>query len=286
MLARVWRVLGPVVRWVDAPCGAARRARLPRPARLPAGRLPLHQVVRAGMGGFWTAITTPPAVTALWLSAQDRSWWWSPSTRRRRRRARCCSRATGSSDDAPLDLIFDVPVAVSPIIIGTALILAYAAHRLVRAVAAAQRDHGDLQPDGHRARDDGGLAALRAALGRARARRARRRPRSRRRARSGRARRGGSSRSRCPPSAGASLYGIVLTLARALGEFGAVVIVSGHLADPDAADLHLRRDGPEQRRRRRRSPRRVVLASISIAALIVLCPSCGRGSGGCHVDLA
>ena len=54
------------------------------------------------------------------------------------------------------------------------------------------------------------------------------------------------------------LYGVTLTIARTLGEFGAVLVVSGNITgqDPDAADLHLRRLGPELRHDRRLRRRR------------------------------
>ena len=54
--------------------------------------------------------------------------------------------------------------------------------------------------------------------------------RNRRRRRSARSRCRGSGGSRCRRSAGRGVYGVVLTTARALGEFGAVDVVSGKLS--------------------------------------------------------
>ena len=61
-----------------------------------------------------------------------------------------------------------------------------------------------------------------------------------RRARWGRRAGSCSSGSPCRKSAGALTYGVLLCLARALGEFGAVSVVSGHIrGQTDTLPLHV-----------------------------------------------
>ena len=123
----------------------------------------------------------------------------------------------------------DLPLALSPVVVGLALFLLYGRGGWF---GGWLDDHGDPDPvraAGDGARDDLRLAAVRRARGRADA------ARDRRRAGAGRAharrvaagRRSGGSR--CPSIRWAVIYGVVLTTARCLGEYGAVAVVSGHL---------------------------------------------------------
>ncbi len=121
-----------------------------------------------------------------------------------------------------LQAVVDLPFAVSPVIVGVALILLLGQRRLARRRAA-----GDLLAARDGAGDDVRDAAVRGARGRAGAARDRHRAgggrRDARRLEAGRR----SGASRCPRSAVGVAYGVVLTVARSLGEFGALTVVAG-----------------------------------------------------------
>ena len=129
-----------------------------------------------------------------------------------------------------LSALIDLPMSVSPVVIGLALLLVYNGRDgWFGPTLEAHGIHGDLQQPRH---DHGDLL---------------RRPAPRRpRGRAGARRRSATTRSRPPRSLGANafqtlrritlpaikwavVYGVVLTLARSLGEFGALKIVSGNL---------------------------------------------------------
>ena len=70
-------------------------------------------------------------------------------------------------------------------------------------------------------------------------------------------------------SSGALLYGVILCNARAMGEFGAVSVVSGHIRGPDQHDAPARRDPLQRIQLRRRVRRRLaagLLALVTLAA--------------------
>ena len=81
-----------------------------------------------------------------------------------------------------------------------------------------------------------------------------------------------SGASRCPPSSGRVVYGVVLSLARSLGEFGAVKVVSGNVL---GADPH------------RHAGRRGEVPQLRPAAAPTPPPSCWRWSSvACIVVVA
>ncbi len=127
-----------------------------------------------------------------------------------------------------LNAFVDLPLALSPVVVGLLARPAVRHPRMVR-LAAPARLRGSVRVAGDRAGDRVRLSAVRRARGRAR-RCARSAPsRSRRRRRSARLAGRRSGGSRCHRSGGRSIYGVVLTTARCLGEFGAVAIVSGNI---------------------------------------------------------
>ena len=147
---------------------------------------------------------------------------------RARARPPAASRAT-----ALLNALVDLPLALSPVVVGLALILVYGKDGWF---GGWLTDHGfqvifALPGDG--ARDDLRLAAVRRPRGRAGA------ARDRDRAGAGRVRRSAPRalqtfwRVTLPAIRWAVAYGVVLTTARALGEFGAVSVVSGRIAGQD-----------------------------------------------------
>ena len=128
-----------------------------------------------------------------------------------------------------LNAFVDLPLSLSPVIVGFSLLTLYGLDGWL----------GWFQRNGYeilfatpvdRARDDLRDAAVRRARGRADA------PRDRHRAGAGSRRRSGrragrrSGGSRCRRIRWAVVYGVVLTAARAIGEFGAVAVVSGNFA--------------------------------------------------------
>jgi sulfate transport system permease protein len=132
---------------------------------------------------------------------------------------------------ALLNAAIDLPFAVSPWSVGLALLARVRQPRWVdRRLARRARRPSHLLGARHDPRHDVRLAAVR--------RCARRSPCCARSApsRSRRPRRSGAgplrpfSASRCPAIRWGVAYGVVLTAARALGEFGAVSIVSGKLS--------------------------------------------------------
>ena len=141
---------------------------------------------------------------------------------------RAAARARGAR---VLNALIDLPFAVSPVVVGLALILVYGQDGLVRRRGSPTHgDPGDLLDAGDGPRDDLRLAAVRRARGRAGAARDRHRAGAGRRARSARRTWQTFWRVTLPAIRWGVAYGVILTTARALGEFGAVSVVSGKLA--------------------------------------------------------
>ena len=131
---------------------------------------------------------------------------------------------------ALLSALIDLPLAVSPVVVGLALVLVYNGRdgwfgpsledaRLPDHLRHPRHGHGD------RVR----VAAAGDPRGRAGARGDRRPTRSRPPGASAPTRCRRSGGSPCPRIKWAVVYGVVLSLARSLGEFGAVKIVSGNV---------------------------------------------------------
>ncbi len=160
----------------------------------------------------------------------------------------------------------DLPFAVSPVVVGLALILVVRPERVrsVSWIADAGRE-GDLLAAGHGDRDDVRVAPTRGPRRRARCSRRSATSRSRPRGRSVRRRPRPSVGSRCPAIRWALAYGVVLTLARCLGEYGAVLVVSGNIAGQDADRTAARRA-----RTSRTSTSPVRIRSRSLLAMIAI----------------
>ncbi len=130
---------------------------------------------------------------------------------------------------ALLGMLVDLPFAISPVVVGLALVLVYGKTGWFGSWLIGTRHPGDLLGARDGDRDRRRVAAVRRARDDAGAARARHRRRAGRRdaRRERRGRRSGGSR--CPAIRWGVVYGVVLTTARALGEFGAVSIVSGRI---------------------------------------------------------
>ena len=139
---------------------------------------------------------------------------------------------------ALLNALIDLPFAVSPVVVGLALLLVYG--RRDGWFGEWLAEHGVqiiFSTPGHGPRHDLRLAAVRGARGDPGAARDRRPSRSRRPRRSAPDRCQTFCRITLPAIRWGVAYGVVLTTARALGEFGAVSVVSGKLVRPDR-DAH------------------------------------------------
>ena len=127
-----------------------------------------------------------------------------------------------------LNALVDLPLALSPIVVGLSLLISVRPRRLARPVAQRPRDPGRLRVTGPRAGDDVRLPPVRRAGGR---------PRSARDRHGAGAGRVDARRLRLqifrrvtlPAIRWGVVYGVVLTTARCLGEFGAVSVVSGNI---------------------------------------------------------
>ena len=176
----------------------------------------------------WNAITAPNALHAFWLSLEIVAIA-VPLNTVFGIGMRAAARARHVPRHALLDALIDLPFAISPVVVGLALVLVYGTDRLVRRLAGRARHPGDLL----------GARAWCSRRSSSRCRSSCARPcrccarsapsRSRRPRRSARARWQTFWRVTLPAIRWGVVYGVVLTTARALGEFGAVSIVSGRI---------------------------------------------------------
>ena len=146
----------------------------------------------------------------------------------------------------------DLPLALSPVVVGLSLYLLYGQDGWFGGWLDGPRNPGALRAAVDGDRHDLRLAAVRRARGRPDA------ARDRRRAGAGgsHARRLVAGRrfagSRCPSIRWAVIYGVILTTARCLGEFGAVAVVSGSLqGETETATLRVEERYQSLRPRRR-----------------------------------
>ncbi len=264
MVALVVRLLAPPARWVR------RRALrivvlvyLGLLVCLPVGYLFDHAFA-SGWSAFWSAVTSPAAVAALWLSLRIALVVVPASAIAGIGGAMLIARRRFPGRRA-LDLAFDIPVAVSPVIIGLALVFAYSRigwfgpfllnHNLMviyspygialataavtlpymlRSIVPVLVELGDNQEQAARTLGAGPLRRFLTIT--------------------------------LPAIRWAALYGIVLTLARALGEYGAVVVVAGtHLTLPLELVNQLDNYDPTAA-----FAGAVTLAMLSIVALVAL----------------
>ena len=154
---------------------------------------------------------------------------------------------------AILNALVDLPFAVSPIVIGLSLVLVYGSVDGWFGPWLAENGIKVIfSPAGHGAGDDLRLAAVRGSRGAAGS------PGDRRRAGAGRERPWGPSgwqtfwRITLPSIRWGVTYGVVLGTARALGEFGAVSVVSGKIVGSTETATILRREPVRALQRRRR----------------------------------
>jgi sulfate/thiosulfate transport system permease protein len=237
-----------------------------------------------GFGDFWSEVTKPNAIAALKLSAEVALIAVPVNTIVGVGAALILARRKFIGSRA-LTLAFDIPVAVSPIIIGVSLVLAYSrigwfgkwlsSHGIqilfspigivmatmaislpyvLRSVLPILVEVGKDQEDAARTLGAGAFRTFwQVAL---------------------------------PAIRWGVLYGVTLTIARTLGEFGAVLVVSGNITGKtqtlpiyifDAWDQNFDIVGA--------FAGAVVLASISIVALIILSTLRAR-ERKLHVDLA
>ena len=182
---------------------------------------------RRGLG---QSITTPAAIHAFWLTIKVDGDRRAAQHDLRHRRRRSCSCAAGSAAGASLEALIDLPFAVSPVVIGLSLVLLYGRERLVRADADRRR-HPDHLLAARASCWRRSSSACRSSCARSRrccARSATSRSRPRRRSAPAAGRRSGASR--CRRSAGAWPTASCCPTARAIGEFGAVSVVSGKIS--------------------------------------------------------
>ena len=215
---------------------ARRRARLPRAAARAPGRRSSSTApsstasapvvgrghhARRRMHAFWLTLE----IVAIARAAQHGL--------RRRRGARCSCAAQLPRQARCSTRCIDLPFAVSPVVVGLALILVYGRTGWFGGWLA---DHGIqviFSVPGHGAGHDLRLAAVRRARGRRRCCARSAPSRSRPPRRSARSAWQTFWRITLPAIRWGVAYGVVLTTARALGEFGAVSVVSGQHRRPD-----------------------------------------------------
>jgi sulfate transport system permease protein len=235
---------------------------------LPVGYL-FIKTFSQGFGPFWHEVTQPAALGALRLSAEVAAVAVPLNTVMGIGAALFLARRRSTASRV-LDLLFDIPIAISPIIIGVALVLAYSrlgwwggwlADRGIRvlftplgiviATAAVSLPYvlrsvlpvlvevGPEQAQAARTLGAGPIRTFWHVV--------------------------------LPPIRWGVLYGVTLTLARTLGEFGAVLVISGNISGSTQTMPIYIFDSWDQRLDVLGSfAGSVVLASISIAALVVL----------------
>ena len=97
-----------------------------------------------GSRAAWASITTPDAQHAFWLTiVMRRHRGAAEHDLRDRRRAGCSSAGAGGARRS-LDAIIDLPFAVSPVVVGLALILVYGRHGWFGEWLTDARHPGDL----------------------------------------------------------------------------------------------------------------------------------------------
>ena len=191
--------------------------------------LVFYRTFEHGVGAVIDSITTPAAVSAFWLTIEVTAIAVPLNAIVGVLMALALARGRFRGK-ALLNGLLDLPFAISPVVIGLSLVLLYGRTGWFGPWLA---DHGHpdhLLGPRHRPRHDLRVAPVRRPRGDARV------ARDRRRAGAGGldARRGRMddvpARSRCPAIRWGLAYGIVLSVARAIGEFGAVSVVSGRVA--------------------------------------------------------
>lgn len=237
-----------------------------------------------GLSAFWTQVTRPDAVAALKLSAEVALIAVPLNTVVGVGAALVLARRKFVGNRA-LTTAFDVPVAVSPIIIGVALVLAYSrigwfgnwlsAHGIqilfspagivlatmavslpyvLRSVLPVLVEVGSEQEQAARTLGAGGLRIFWQVT--------------------------------LPAIRWGVLYGVTLTIARTLGEFGAVLVVSGNISGrTQTLPIYIFDSWDQSYNTVGAFAGALVLATISIVALAVLSTLRSR-ERRLHVDIA
>lgn len=249
---------------------------------LPVGYL-FYNAFSSGFGAFWREVTQPAAVSALGFSARIALVVVPANTVVGIGAALLIARRRFAGRRF-LDMTFDIPIAISPIIIGLALVFAYAplgswfgpwlARRgimvvfspigivlasmavslpyVLRSVVPVLVEVGETQEAAARTLGAGAWRRFFTIT--------------------------------LPAIRWGVLYGVVLTLARTLGEFGAVLVVSGNRSNIQTATLNINNQY-ENLNELGAFAGAVVLASISIVVLVVLSILRSREKR-LHVDIA
>ena len=186
-----------------------------------------YRAFEHGFAHAWDAVTTPEAIHALELTLLVAAIAVPANTVFGIVMALALVRGRFAGRGL-LNAVVDLPLALSPVIVGLALVLLYGRGGWLGR-PCRPRPEGPVRRPGDGAGDDVRLAA-RSSCARSCPCCARSAPsRSRRPRRSARVRSRSSAGSRCPAIRWAVAYGVVLTTARAIGEFGAVSAVSGNI---------------------------------------------------------
>ena len=218
---------------------------------LVAGRARLLPDVRARPRRVWDTITTPAAIHAFWLTIEVAAIAVPLNTAFGIVTALVLVRGRFRGKRL-LDALIDLPFAISPVVDRPRADPPLRPHRLVRRLARPRRHPGDLL--GARAscwprsscRCRSSCARSRPCCARSATSRSRRRPRS------APSRWQTFWRITLPAIRWGVAYGVVLSVARAIGEFGAVSVVSGKIARPDPDADAARREALRELRPRRR----------------------------------
>ena len=198
---------------------------LPRGHPRRAARDRLLADVRGRLRPAWDALTTPETINAFKLADHHRDR--GPGEHGLRNRLRARDRAQTLPGKGLLNAFIDLPLALSPVVVGLSLFLLYGEDGWFGGWLSGTAS-SSLRPALDGDRDHLRLAPVRCARGGADA------SRDRRRQEQAAFTLGASGwqtfwRITLPSIRWAVIYGVILTTARCLGEYGAVAVVSGRL---------------------------------------------------------
>jgi sulfate/thiosulfate transport system permease protein len=225
--------------------------------------LVFYRTFQHGLGAVWDSITTPAAISAFWLTVEVAAIAVPLNAAFGILAALALARGRFPGK-AVFDALIDLPFAVSPVVIGLALVLVFGRDGwlqlpfqvifsvpgivlatifvslpfVVREVTPVLREVGDEQEQAAATLGASGWQAFR--------------------------------RITLPSIRWGIAYGVVLSVARAIGEFGAVSVVSGHIAGKTETLTLLVQDKYEDFDITGAYAASVLLALIAIATLILM----------------